>query len=134
LNSCLKYFKIEDFLCPCCGEGSSIMDTFFLSLLDSARSLSHVPFVITSGYRCLKHNMEVGGVGESAHMKGMAADISAETSKARYAIINALIQTGFSRIGIGKNFIHCDMDQAKFDNLIWLYDNERRRIYGTGTD
>lgn len=30
--------------------------------------------IITSGYRCKKHNTNVGGSSDSYHMKGMAAD------------------------------------------------------------
>ena len=36
-------------------------------------------------------------------------------------ILNALISVGINRIGIGKSFIHCDIDNLKDQDVIWLY-------------
>ena len=113
------YFKIEEFACSCCGKNK--IDTQFVKKLDDARRLAKIPFIITSGYRCEKHNKEVGGKADSAHLKGVAADISCQTSTSRYLIVNALIRAGFNRIGIAKDFIHCDIDKDKPQEVIWIY-------------
>jgi len=114
-----KYFKKEEFACPCCGK-NEIKDEF-LEKLDEAREIAGVPFVITSGYRCSKHNKEVGGSPTSSHLKGLAADIKTTSSKQRYKILNALLKVGFKRVGIGQNFIHVDLDTEKVQEVAWDY-------------
>ncbi len=116
----VKYFKKGEFACPCCGEEKIIVE--FIMRLDQAREYAKVPFVITSGYRCEKHNAEVGGSSESAHLKGKGSDIAATNSLARMRIIIGLLAAGFRRIGIAKNYIHVDSDQTKPSNVMWLYD------------
>ena len=91
--------------------------------LDLARELAETPFNITSGYRCPKHNKEVGGVKDSAHVSGLAVDITVPDNVARLNIIRGLIIAGFRRIGIGKDFIHADIDKTKPNNL-WLYEDK----------
>ena len=53
-------------------------------------------------------------------MNGVACDIHCVDSHSRQIIVNALIQAGFTRIGIAKTFVHADTDQFKNDAL-WLY-------------
>jgi uncharacterized protein YcbK (DUF882 family) len=114
-----QYFKSEEFDCPCCGLNN--MDTMFLFELDLARDRAGVPFIINSGYRCEKHNKDIGGVSESAHLKGLATDIEASNSMDRYKIIDSLLGVHFKRIGIGNNFVHVDKDPTKAKNVIWIY-------------
>lgn len=45
-------------------------------VLDPARDKLGKPIKVNSGYRCPKHNLEVGGAVNSQHMKGEAADIA----------------------------------------------------------
>jgi len=77
--------------------------------------------IITSGYRCEEHNREVGGKGTSSHPKGLAADIKCDDLSYRFLLVEALLKAGFTRIGIGKDFIHVDLDTDKTQNLIWVY-------------
>lgn len=44
------------------------------NVLDPVRDMVNTPIVITSGYRCPKVNRLVGGVDNSQHMSGCAAD------------------------------------------------------------
>lgn len=44
-------------------------------VLDPLRRIHQQPIIITSGYRCEKLNKAVGGVNNSWHTKGNAADI-----------------------------------------------------------
>jgi len=114
----LKYFKLSEFD-DAPGTGKN-MKKEFLTKLDKARAIADVPFKITSGYRSKETNKRVGGVSTSSHLKGLAADISCKDSSTRQKIVNALIQAGFTRIGIADTFIHCDTDKDKND-AIWLY-------------
>jgi len=116
---CCKHFTLDEFRCPCCG--SVQMDKDFVILLDLARTIAGIPFVITSGYRCEKHNKEIGGVSDSAHIKGLASDIKVKNSSDRYVILDALRKVGFNRFGIGPDFIHVDCDDTKPQNVIWTY-------------
>jgi len=115
----MRYFQNSEFKCPCCGEEH--MDTNFLGLLDSARHIAGVPFKINSGYRCEKHNKEVGGVPESEHTTGEGADIAVTDSYHRFLILSSLLEVGFDRIGIGKDFIHVGYSIHLPSEVIWTY-------------
>ena len=97
------------------------MEQSFLNMIDSARGKACTPFVINSGYRCLKHNFDVGGAGNSSHTLGLAADIKCTESRERSLIISALYDVGFNRMGIAKTYIHVDFDLLKDRNVTWLY-------------
>jgi len=90
-------------------------------MLDDARHKAGIPFVITSGYRCPSHNRAVGGVANSAHTKGLAADIACSDERSRGYIIGALYEASFNRIGIHPDFIHVDDDDSKSADVVWLY-------------
>lgn len=114
-----RYFSKKELECPCCGKCE--MDDNFLMLLDRAREFAGIPFIITSGFRCERHNKEVGGVRNSAHTKGLAVDIIADNPRRRFIILKALLDVGFNRIGIASKFIHVDDDKEKPHGVIWLY-------------
>lgn len=59
-------------------------------ILDPLRRLYQKPIVITSGYRCEKLNKAIGGVPNSWHTKGNAADIRIENDMAAKEIFNIL--------------------------------------------
>jgi uncharacterized protein YcbK (DUF882 family) len=70
-------FTAKEFACPCCGVRK--VDGRLLYKLELLRvKLGNKPIKITSGYRCPKHNKEVGGAKHSQHMNGTAADIEVE--------------------------------------------------------
>ena len=43
--------------------------------LQTKRELVDSPFVISSGYRCVEYNKEIGGATKSQHILGNATDI-----------------------------------------------------------
>lgn len=45
------------------------------NVLDRAREMLGSPIIVSSGYRCPEVNRLVGGVKNSAHMRGCASDI-----------------------------------------------------------
>lgn len=108
-----KYFKELDNL--------DKMDKTFLLRLDEARERAGIPFVINSAYRTPEHNAKIGGKPNSSHLKGLAVDISVTNSRQRFIILNALLEVGFTRIGIADTFIHVDLDDGKSKEVIWTY-------------
>ena len=117
----LKYFKLSEFESPDLPNVNNMCPKF-LKKLDKARAIAGIPFFITSGYRSPQHNLDVGGVQDSAHtlIPCKAVDIACDNSINRQKIIRALAEVGLTRrIGIAKSFIHTD-DSQKTD-AIWLY-------------
>jgi uncharacterized protein YcbK (DUF882 family) len=115
----MEYFTDSEFACKC-GCDKMEMNALVKYKLDRARAMAGIPFVITSGLRCVEHNRKVGGSPTSSHLLGLAVDIATEMGTDRYLIIKALMHMGFTRIGIAKDFIHVDADTNKPDN-VWLY-------------
>lgn len=116
-------FIADEFKCKCgkCTRGYMDMTEGLTARLDIARSIAGIPFVITSAVRCADRNSVEGGKSTSSHLSGHAVDIKAVGSRERFIIMNALIRSGFKRIGIGEDFIHCDDDPGKPSMLLWLY-------------
>lgn len=93
--------SLEDFrkrlACPCCGRNQTT-DDFAMALLFAERQLQK-PFVITSGYRCAKHNQDTPGhADDSPALYGVHADIAYFTSFEGLAILKAILASGFERV------------------------------------
>lgn len=75
----MEFFRFEEFACRCCGRippgVRGNIEALVDNVLDPARRVFGGPVSVSSGYRCPKHNAEVGGVSGSQHLKGEAADI-----------------------------------------------------------
>ena len=114
-------FQVKEFICPCCGEEGIEID--LVLKLQMARDVLSAGGIIriNSGFRCKKHNKKKGGVEDSAHRKGLAVDIRCDHSSYRFYLLQALSAVGFTRIGIGEDFIHCDRDLEKPQNVMWTY-------------
>lgn len=68
-----KHFQVGEFLCRC-GCGKALVDDGLVTFLQRIRDHFNQPVIITSAYRCEKHNKAVGGATGSRHTKGQAAD------------------------------------------------------------
>ena len=115
----IKHFKADEFRCKCCGNLLISME--LVILLDNLREALGEPLIIASGYRCSKHNAEVGGSPNSAHLTGKAVDLKINDSRMRFKIMDYLLSVGIDRIGIAKDFIHFDIDEDRPKEVIWLY-------------
>jgi len=120
----IRHFTEREFECKC-GCGCCNVSGDFINKLEEARDIAGIPFKINSGCRCFKHNKKIGGVEHSPHLSSFhlscfAADIQCNTDRKRFLIVQALIDAGFTHIGISKKdkFIHVDDDRRK---AIWLY-------------
>lgn len=116
-----KFFTQEEFDCKCgCGATA---EKELIHKLDFSRFVAGVPFIITSGMRCLNHNRNIGSKDTSSHVKGLACDIRFTNSREKFRIIKGLMQAGFNRIGINedKKFIHVDIDKDKSKDVLFKY-------------
>ncbi len=98
------------------------LETEVVAKLDMARHRAGVPFVITSTRRTPEQNLAAGGVSDSAHLKGLAADLHVEDSASLFHMVDGLIYAGFKRLVIGIKIdvdgkvayhnLHCDLDDS----------------------
>jgi len=78
------------------------------------------PIIINSGVRCKLHNKRVGGVANSQHLVGRAADIRVKNMSARDLYNRLLvlkrqevIKIGYIQLYKTKNFVHIDVRGIK---------------------
>ena len=64
------------------------------NVLDPARERYGRPIAVNSGYRCAIHNSAVGGVRNSQHMKGEAADITAGSPAENKKLVEIIKEIG----------------------------------------
>lgn len=119
------HFHESEFVCPCCGTGH--VKPRLIELLEELRTeLGDNPIHINSGYRCPNHNEEVGGVANSQHVFGNAADITIPLVGFNRAK-KAAERLDFDGIGfyppIGKDpawFLHVDIRSGGIgDRVTW---------------
>ena len=102
------------------GGGHTVaeLNVNLVNMLDKARGIAGVPFVITSGMRTVAQNQAVGGVSNSAHLVGMAADI-AVTDATRQKVLTGLLTCGVPCfIEDAVSHIHADID-SNIHTLGW---------------
>ena len=71
-----EHFAKSEFVCHCCGRGADKIDPRLVELLEQLRAKAGKPIHLNCAYRCPTHNAEVGGVPNSQHVLGTAADIT----------------------------------------------------------
>lgn len=119
----MRYFKTEEFACKCCGI--SVMNTEFLEKLDELRHRYGKPLVVSSGYRCPKHNKKVSDTGANGpHTTGKAADLAVNREEA-YNVLKIAFELGFTGIGVAQKgtgrFIHLDTITGAGRPTVWSY-------------
>jgi len=124
----MRYFDISEFDSPDEPGSGQYMDDSFLEMLDNARHLAGIPFVISKGggYRTKEYNDALmkrnpRASKTSSHLDGFAADIIVRSSRERAFIVGSLLDAGINRLGIANGFVHADNDPTKPADLIWVY-------------
>ena len=72
------HFLMEEYRCDCagyCDGWPAQMDPELLEKIEALRCYFDQPIIITSGVRCERRNAEVGGIENSWHLSGHAADL-----------------------------------------------------------
>jgi hypothetical protein len=130
-------FKKSEFKCPCgkCnGYGNGIATTL-VQTLQELRNKYGKSITITSGYRCSSHNKKSGGVSNSKHMDGSAADfyMSGFNSQSnRINMVNELKKTKYYR------YAYCNVNgnYPNMGNVVHIdtkiVDTDEKKTY-TGT-
>lgn len=114
----IKYFKKSEFACKCgkhCNGYPADIDLKMVKYADAIRERIGKPIPINSGLRCKTHNANVGGVSNSQHLYGTAADLGcpAGATPSKMASIAEEVMGGTGGIGIYSWGIHIDTRKTK---------------------
>lgn len=92
------HFLMSEYACDCagfCDGWPAQMSPALLERIEALRSELDSPVIITSGVRCPERNAEVGGIENSWHLSGHAADLYSPGVS-----LDRLTETA-SRLGLG---------------------------------
>lgn len=112
------HFDRIEFACKC-GCGFNNISRELVDLLENVRVQTGLPLHINAGCRCVAHNAAVGGKPNSAHLRGLAADIACTDNHTRYVLLFALIGV-FKRIEVGSTWLHVDVDKSLPQEVAFL--------------
>lgn len=108
-----KYFSDAELQCHgdgCCDGGAYNVSPRLLELLDQLRENIGGPLNLSCAYRCPAHNAEVGGVPNSLHAFGNAADILCPDWLSMGEFKWYVEQLPFDGVGVyDSGFIHVDV-------------------------
>ena len=107
----MKYFKMKEFECkdgcPMPASARENIEALVQAVLDPARERLGKPIYVNSGYRCPRHNAAVGGVPNSQHMRGEAADIRLAEIADNAEIVSAIKENGrWDQMIVYPTFVH----------------------------
>ena len=116
-----KNFNIKEFDCKCgCDMPDEVKHNIvkLATQLQTLRDFIGEPITINSSYRCEEHNKRVGGVSNSQHLLGKAADIKIKGLEPKYIanVIEVLIADGDmlqGGLGVYNTFVHYDIRKTK---------------------
>ena len=111
-------FSQDEFRCKHCGK--LVLDPRLPVLCQQIRTFAskekgfEIPLIVSSGYRCPEHNARVGGVPDSQHVHGKAADLIPRGITARE--LHRLIMKAYYEhrlsclggLGLYRTFVHVD--------------------------
>lgn len=132
----MTFFSPEEDRCKCgrpeC-PAPRVVQAAFQAHRDELRVRLGRPLLVRSGIRCEFWNAREGGETPSAHVTACATDFSAETGREKFQLVAGAIcrpdceycRTGrlFTRIGVGKSFVHVDAstDPHHPAYVLWAY-------------
>ena len=115
----IRYFTRAEFKCKCGGRfcnGYPVeIDMNMVKIADQIRAKIGKPITVNSGLRCKTHNSNVGGVSNSQHFLGKAADLGCPIgcTPAQMASIAEEIMGDTGGIGTYSWGIHIDTRSTK---------------------
>ena len=108
-------FKVSEFACRD-GSDAVLVAPRLVMVLQTIRDHFGTAVTINSGYRTPQYNVTVGGVAQSQHCYGTAADIKVSGQKPETVAAYARkIMPDWGGVGIYNTFTHIDVREAKAD-------------------
>ena len=112
----IQYFTREEFRCQCKGKYCNGFPVEpqeeMVRTVDEIRRRLGIPISIVtaggSGVRCQQHNADVGGVANSEHLHGRAADLHSSASPAKMKAVAEEVMGSTGGIGLYDWGIHVD--------------------------
>lgn len=107
----IKHFKRSEFACKCgkyCNGFPAEPAEATVKAVDEIRRRLGVPVTISSGLRCKTHNANVGGVSNSQHLTGIAADLHSSATPAKMKEVAEAVLGKTGGIGLYSWGIHVD--------------------------
>lgn len=120
----MTYFSDDELKCKHCG--GLVFDEDFRRTLDDIRRDMGRPLLVSSGYRCPDHPIELVKDEPGAHSSGKAVDIRIHGAGA-HRLLQVALEHGIKRIGIqqkgprSERFVHLDDDLDLPNPAIWSY-------------
>lgn len=106
-----KNLSVNEFKCKCTHEDCTftMIDSRVVVAFQKLRGFLGRPLHVTSGFRCQKHNSDVGGAKDSRHKRGQAIDLTWDLDIEDLAFH---AKGFFDKVILykDKNFIHCHME------------------------
>ena len=129
-----KHFDKSEFRCQCGCGGENPSKKLIERLEQLFDLMGAKSIVITSGYRCPKYSVSVGGYSSDAHTRNIAADIIVNKqgggSYTAEDIAEAAERIGFGGIGLMNGACHVDTrDCESYLNPHWFGDERDGRNY-----
>ena len=125
-----EHFSNQELACKHCGRNECTVA--LVSALESFRTILQQPILINDAYRCPEHNQAVGGVPDSQHVLGNAADIRVEGMPAAKLEQMALSSGLWGGIGRDdrRNYVHVDVRMKQIGKPVarWCYDADGKTV------
>ena len=125
------HFSTDEFTCGCGCRTNNIRRDLVEKLEKVYNYFEHTAsgvncIIITSGYRCPRHSVAVGGMSDDAHTRGIAADFYVmKTDGTKYPALEVAAvceYVGFTGIGVIDNTaVHADIrTTTNYKNGHWF--------------
>ena len=110
----VKYFDRHEFACKCgkyCNGFPAELDALLLEQADAVREHFGAPVYVSSGVRCAKHNVNVGGASGSRHKTGKAMDfcVAGRSAAEVLCFVNTLPAIRYA-YAIDGSYVHMDVE------------------------
>lgn len=127
-----EHFSANEFRCKCGGAHDNLVSEELVQKLEQLRDVLKCSRIeISSGYRCVQHDKNVGGSGRGQHTKGKAADVCCYDQSGKPIDNKAVCCTaedigfhGIARIKGNGTFTHVDVRDGK-----WYGDETKSMSY-----
>lgn len=111
INGRKSNFQVKEFACKD-GSDAILIDAELVEKLQAMRERIGRALIVNSGYRTPEYNKKVGGVDNSQHCQGKAADVTANGIKPD-VLFEIAKQVGFRGIGLYNWGVHVDTREKK---------------------